>query len=139
MPTKSIGLKIRDARIAKKLNQDAVAEAAGVTRGTVSQWENGIIESMKAAQCFAVCDLLDLDPRELATGKTTAAQSQATDIPQHRIDLIRTYGRLPPEIRTQIRGLIETLGWFHHPDSQKYVKTVTKAQAALKQKQAEKA
>ena len=36
-----IGKKLRDARNAAKLTQESAAESLGVSRQTVSKWENG--------------------------------------------------------------------------------------------------
>ena len=36
-----IGVKIKDARLASNLTQEQVAEALGISRQTVSNWENG--------------------------------------------------------------------------------------------------
>lgn len=37
-----IGTKIKEARVAAQLTQEQVAEALGVSRQTVSNWENGV-------------------------------------------------------------------------------------------------
>lgn len=37
-----IGTKIKNARIVAQLTQEQVAEALGVSRQTMSNWENGV-------------------------------------------------------------------------------------------------
>ena len=37
----SIGEQIKEARVAKGMTQDALAEAVHVTRATISHWETG--------------------------------------------------------------------------------------------------
>ena len=37
-----IGTKIKNARIAAQLTQEQVADALGVSRQTMSNWENGV-------------------------------------------------------------------------------------------------
>ena len=45
-----IGCKIKAARIEKKLTQEQVAELLGVSRQTISNWEND--DSTFTANCF---------------------------------------------------------------------------------------
>ena len=40
-----IGTKIKNARIAAQLTQEQVADALGVSRQTMSNWENGVSHS----------------------------------------------------------------------------------------------
>ena len=52
-----IGCKIKAARIEKKLTQEQVAELLGVSRQTISNWENeksypDIISVIKMSECY---------------------------------------------------------------------------------------
>ena len=52
-----IGCKIKAARIEKKLTQEQVAELLGVSRQTISNWENeksypDIISVIKMSDCY---------------------------------------------------------------------------------------
>ena len=54
-----IGSKIKAARVEKKFTQEQVAEALGVSRQTISNWENGksypdIISVIKMSECYGV-------------------------------------------------------------------------------------
>ena len=54
-----IGSKIKAARIEKKLTQEQIAELLGVSRQTISNWENGksypdIISVIKMSECYDV-------------------------------------------------------------------------------------
>ena len=54
-----IGSKIKAAQIEKKLIQEQVAEALGVSRQTILNWENGksypdIISVIKMSECYDV-------------------------------------------------------------------------------------
>ena len=54
-----IGCKIKAARIEKKLTQEQVAELLGVSRQTISNWENeksypDIISVIKMSDCYEV-------------------------------------------------------------------------------------
>ena len=54
-----IGSKIKAARLEKKLTQEQVAEILGVSRQTISNWENeksypDIISVIKMSECYDV-------------------------------------------------------------------------------------
>ena len=54
-----IGSKIKNARLEKKLTQEQVAELLGVSRQTISNWENAksypdIISVIKMSECYDV-------------------------------------------------------------------------------------
>ena len=54
-----IGSKIKAARIEKKLTQEQVAELLGVSRQTISNWENeksypDIISVIKMSECYNI-------------------------------------------------------------------------------------
>ena len=54
-----IGSKIKAARLEKKLTQEQVAELLGVSRQTISNWENeksypDIISVIKMSDCYEV-------------------------------------------------------------------------------------
>ena len=54
-----IGSKIKAARLEKKLTQEQVAEILGVSRQTISNWENeksypDIISVIKMSDCYEV-------------------------------------------------------------------------------------
>ena len=54
---------IRNRRIELKLTMKQVADAVGVSEGTVSRWESGEIENMKRDKIASLSMLLHLDPR----------------------------------------------------------------------------
>lgn len=58
------GRDIRRERVAHELTQDDVATLLGVHGSTVSRWECGTTTGIYVANLIAVCDLLDLDPRD---------------------------------------------------------------------------
>jgi transcriptional regulator with XRE-family HTH domain len=113
---------------AKKTKAD-LARACGISRTAVSKWfDSG--KNLKMEHLFAVADECMVDARWLAIGEGTMKASKSgicthADIPKRRIDLIRSYGRLPEEVRQPIRGLIETLAFMNHEHRDEYVKKVT--------------
>ena len=74
-----IGSKIKAARLEKKLTQEQVAEILGVSRQTISNWENeksypDIISVIKMSDCYEVS--LDY----LLKGSTNVVKATLTEI-----------------------------------------------------------
>ena len=67
-PMKSVGERIRFARKASDLTQEQLASKSGVTKGAVSQWEQGVIKSLNAISLFALADALEVNARWIAMG-----------------------------------------------------------------------
>lgn len=108
MDTKTRGQRIQQLRNEHGWSLAELAAKIGVTKGAISKWETTASPDIALDTFFKLADALEVDPRELATGKRVATPKIA-DIPQRRIDLIRMYGRLPFAVRQPIRALIETL------------------------------
>lgn len=89
----------------KGFTLEALGKIVGTGKAAVSKWENDPDINIELATFFKLADALDIDPRELATG----APQKTRELAPHRLSLINAYGRLPPDVRIPIRGLIETL------------------------------
>lgn len=61
----SINNLLKDKRKSKGLTQKEVAEAVGVSEGTVSRWESGEIANMGRSKIYALSKILDLTPAEV--------------------------------------------------------------------------
>ena len=131
------GERIKRLREAKGLNQVELAHKLKVTKAAVSKWEANTSPNMDLAVFFELARVLQIDPQELATGHPSRPQT-VDDIPDRRLDLIRSYGRLPQDIRAPIRALIETLSvaqneryakWSHE-EGERAKKRDTKRQTA---------
>jgi transcriptional regulator with XRE-family HTH domain len=57
---------LRDARAKAGLTQEAVADAARISRNTYGRWEAGEAHRAGAGEVRAVCAVLNLDPRRAA-------------------------------------------------------------------------
>jgi len=57
-----IGALLKDKRTEKGLTQKEVADAVGVSEGTVSRWESGKIGNMRRDKIDALAKVLSLDP-----------------------------------------------------------------------------
>lgn len=73
----TVAERIKYARKQAKLTQQALAEACGIKRASVTQWESGSTKSLKPENLFAVAKATNIDAKWLATGKgTTQPQPQ---------------------------------------------------------------
>jgi transcriptional regulator with XRE-family HTH domain len=104
------GQRIKRLREAKKLTQPELGKKLGVTKAAVSKWEAAASPNIDLDVFFKLADEFGIDPRELATGIASMRQEA---LPRHRLELMQMYGRLPPEIRADIRSLVTTLSAAH--------------------------
>lgn len=131
MKARVIELVMEEAK-RRRLTSVQVADAFGVQKQTYTNWKRrGIPPDMhrKAAKFLGMSidrmlgiDAMPSSPETVSYG----------DIPQRRIDLIRMYGRLPPEVRQPIRALIESLAYLNHEHRDVYVRSVESATRAAK-------
>lgn len=75
----ALGRRILEARQDAKLTQEALGRACGVTKGAVSQWENGDVRNLKIAHLFRLADRTGFEARYLGIG----------DGPRKRKDALR--------------------------------------------------
>lgn len=61
--------RIRDARAARDITLDAVAEACGVSRPTVIDWEKGVGPGPRLESIPALCAALGITPHWLIFGR----------------------------------------------------------------------
>jgi transcriptional regulator with XRE-family HTH domain len=66
----TIGDRIRQARVAAGIRtQQQLADAVGVTRSAVSQWESGTSQHVKPEHLAAIAEACSVEMRWLATGR----------------------------------------------------------------------
>jgi transcriptional regulator with XRE-family HTH domain len=128
METKTRGKRLKDLREARGLSHAEVGKELGrllkrkpIGKGTVWKWEKTAAPDIELDVFFALAELYEVDPRELATGKKATRYNQ-TDLLPSRFALISAYGRLPSEIRAPIRAMIETLDTMLNPRYQEWAK-----------------
>lgn len=68
LPMQTMGDRIRLLREARRYSQERLADTLGVTKGAVSQWENGGTENIKLVTFMALCAALMTDPEYLIFG-----------------------------------------------------------------------
>lgn len=98
--------RIRFLREAKGWTLETLGKKVGAGKAAVSKWENDSDINIELDKFFKLADVLGIDPRELLTGEP--APGRPSLLPR-RLALIEAYGRLPQEIRTPLRSMIEVL------------------------------
>jgi transcriptional regulator with XRE-family HTH domain len=86
------GKRLRDERERLERTGQDVAKAAGVTKGAVSQWENG--GNIRPENLFAIADYLGISARWLATGKGSRHPKAELNDPENAI--VTAFRALPP-------------------------------------------
>lgn len=97
--------RLKWARHRAQLSQESLGHRAGVTKANVSKLEAGLTTNCALDTLFAMADILQVDPRWLATGKS---QSPPTEGPALRIDANKALLTLPAELREPILTMIES-------------------------------
>jgi transcriptional regulator with XRE-family HTH domain len=57
----TMGDRIRTLREARGFSQQQLADAVGVTKGAVGQWERGLTKNVKNVTMLALCQVLQTD------------------------------------------------------------------------------
>lgn len=66
-----VAMRLRTARLGKRLTQTELAVAAGVAESSVRAWETGVRQPTER-HAFAVCAVLDINPAWLLLGEIAA-------------------------------------------------------------------
>ena len=62
------GERIRERRVLLGISQETLAEAVGVTRNSISRYENGQTE-MKLDVLYKICDFLKITPSDISPSR----------------------------------------------------------------------
>ena len=65
----SLGDRIKILRTSRKLSQEQLGKALGVSGASVSQWENGGTKDLKIENFLRFCEYFNCDPHWLAFGE----------------------------------------------------------------------
>lgn len=74
----TMGDRIKQLRRARNLTQEAFAQAVGVTKSAVSQWEDGSTKNLKLATFILVLDVLATDAEFLIYGPERGVAAKRT-------------------------------------------------------------
>ncbi|MFY1668537.1 helix-turn-helix domain-containing protein [Plantactinospora sp. WMMB334] len=113
---KAFATLLRSARERAKLRQAEVAEKAGLPLRTIIRWEGGNIDSPKPADVRAVCQVLDVDPRQAAAAlgyidEPEGATSSAAGEDDAGYELTREAARASRALGAIIRVGRKEKGW----------------------------
>ena len=97
--------RLKWARHRADISQESLANKCGVTKANISKLEAGLTANCALDTLFHMADILQVDPRWLATGKS---QSPPEDGPSLRIDANKALLTLPAELREPILTMIES-------------------------------
>lgn len=118
MKLEDIGHEIRRSRLSLGLTQAQLAAAANITRTTLSQLENGVVNDLGVRKIEAVLDRLGLEllidqapqrrpPDFLRLASTAASVSFKTPLSAAELRKILLTGQVPVDRRAQMRVLLE--------------------------------
>jgi transcriptional regulator with XRE-family HTH domain len=82
MDGETMGDRIRHQRLVKGLTQLALAQQLGVTKGAVSQWENGETINVKIPTFLKLCEILGVNGHYLWFGRAVSGPGRLS--PQRR-------------------------------------------------------
>ena len=91
-----IGARIRDARQDRGWTQERLAEAVGVSRSAVAQWETGRAGQL-TGHLARIAEVLDVGIEHLTHGRSKRASVHAGS--GDELAILRLYRELPPEDR----------------------------------------
>ena len=104
IPLKNI---VRDKRLELGLTMKEVADAVGVSEGTVSRWESGDIADMKRSRIINLAKVLKISPLEIldlpAEKEQPAPKSELSEDEAMLLDLFRS---LPEDERKSVLLLL---------------------------------
>lgn len=109
-----IGAIIKEARLAKGMTQDELAEKVGVKKSAVAKWENGRVSEIKRSNLKNLSDALGLAPTKLLGDielDPIGVANELADIylnPELR-DMIAAYQSLNNDKQAQAREYIRFL------------------------------
>jgi transcriptional regulator with XRE-family HTH domain len=113
-----LGYEIRRARLARDMTQAQLAQAAGLSRTTLNQLENGLFPDLGVKKVQAILDRLGLDlsveqaqktrrPDFIAMACTTASVSYNDALTQDELLRALLSGKVPRNRRPHFRTLLE--------------------------------
>ncbi|HEX5139524.1 MAG TPA: helix-turn-helix transcriptional regulator [Dehalococcoidia bacterium] len=112
-----IGFSIRQARIARGMTQAKLARAAGISRVTLNQLENGTFADLGVRKVDALLKLLGLEltvtqssarkPDFIGMAATSASVSFREALSEEELIHILLTGKVPANRRAHMRALLE--------------------------------
>lgn len=107
-----IGLKIREARLAKGLTQQELGELVGLQKSAIAKYESGRVVNIKRSTLQKLAKALDLRGSDLVIEADPEAAADFTAkvlTDSLLMSAIEKYYTLPEEKRKMVRDLIDGL------------------------------
>lgn len=101
----SIGQNIKRQRKALGLTLDELAKRMGMSKQTLSKYENDLIVSIPIERIEALSEVLDISPG-LLMGWEEEGPAQKDEA--ERAEFMRLYEKAPAWLQTQVRSLLES-------------------------------
>ena len=95
-------LMLRELRDRSGLTQQQVAEAANVKLSTYRTWEQGVSESVKMTDAYALCEVLGCTPNDLCNWYEDHPAEAPKGLSDSESALLGNYRLSPPESRSAI-------------------------------------
>lgn len=111
-----IGLKIKQARLAKRMTQEELGKLVGVQKSAIAKYENGRIVNIKRSTLKKISDVLNISPAELIWEEEI--KSNPVEMAERHfeilmdedfVDLFPGFQRLDTKKRKVVKDLIDTL------------------------------
>jgi transcriptional regulator with XRE-family HTH domain len=96
--------RMKKARGRAQISQESLANRCGITKASISKIELGLVQNVAMETLFKLADMLQVDPRWLATGKNNAPEGEA---PVLRFDANKLLASLPHDLREPMLDMIE--------------------------------
>ena len=75
-----VGMKIKQARMAKGMTQEELGEILGVQKSAVAKYENGRVVNIKRSTLKKIADVLEIPPFELVYDEETLRTQEKNDV-----------------------------------------------------------
>lgn len=96
--------RLKFARLEAKISQESLAHQVGVSKASISKLEINLTEYPNFPTGLAICNVLQVDPQWLATGKSPVTGEK---YPPLRYDANAAIAELPEDMKIPILDLIE--------------------------------
>ena len=93
----NVGSLIKQARLAKSLTQEELAEKVGVQKSAVAKWENGRVSEIKRSNLKKLSEALELNPNQLLDETKENPTVQDDGISETKRKLIEKIKKLPED------------------------------------------
>jgi transcriptional regulator with XRE-family HTH domain len=107
MDKRTVGQRIRDLRVARKLTQEQLAKAIGIKQGSLTQLETGKSKAPASKTLTKLARLFEVDPEWLMTGR--GPQHPVSSLGDEESELVLLYRSLSTEGRAYVLGRARTL------------------------------